>query len=86
MTFPGLGLVRSRRALTDVSLPYVSFTHTYDFPDGEHIVSDSTLQFREEAEHRDLLSSAGFSVDEVRQAPDRPGKEFVFIAQTKQRK
>lgn len=86
MTFPGLGLVRSRRALTDVSLPYVSFTHTYDFPDGEHIVSDSTLRFREEAEHRDLLSSAGFSVDEVRQAPDRPGKEFVFIARTKQRK
>jgi hypothetical protein len=26
------------------------------------------------------LAAAGFVVDEVRQAPDRPGRELVFIA------
>ena len=26
------------------------------------------------------LALAGFVVDEVRDAPDRPGREFVFIA------
>ena len=26
------------------------------------------------------LETAGFTVDEVRGAPDRPGKEMVFVA------
>jgi hypothetical protein len=26
------------------------------------------------------LAAAGYVVDEVRQAPDRPGRELVFIA------
>jgi hypothetical protein len=26
------------------------------------------------------LTAAGFAVDDVREAPDRPGKEFVFVS------
>ncbi len=28
----------------------------------------------------ELLAAAGFTVEQIRDAPDRPGKEFVFIA------
>jgi hypothetical protein len=44
------------------------------------ITSDSTLRFRSRVEVERSLESAGFVVDEVRDAPDRPGREFVFIA------
>lgn len=48
--------------------------------DGTVITSRSTLRFRSrEAIHASLRAS-GFSVDEVRDAPDRPGRELVFIA------
>jgi len=42
--------------------------------------SDSTLRFRSRAELADSLAAAGLAVEEVRDAPDRPGREFVFIA------
>jgi hypothetical protein len=48
--------------------------------DGAVLTSDSTLRFRTRAELADSLAAAGFAVDEVRDAPDRPGREFVFIA------
>jgi hypothetical protein len=44
------------------------------------LTSDSTLRFRERAELAASLASAGLVVDEIRDAPDRPGLEFVFIA------
>ena len=55
---------------------------TFDHRDGDGAVltSDSTLRFRTRAELADSLAAAGFAVDEVRDAPDRPGREFVFIA------
>ncbi len=63
--------------LTRVELPYVSFRGTYVFSsDGAVLTSDSTLWFRE----RDEVSLDGFEVEEVREAPDRPGKEFVFVS------
>jgi len=76
----GVGAVSLRRDVTSVELPLVSFRQTYAFPDGTQIVSDSTLRFRAQDEFDLLLDQAGFSVLDVRQAPDRPGKEFVFIA------
>ena len=71
--------VESWSDLIGVELPFVSFRGTYVFgSDGAVLTSDSTLRFRERGELEESL--AGFSIDEVREAPDRPGKEFVFVA------
>jgi ubiquinone/menaquinone biosynthesis C-methylase UbiE len=40
----------------------------------------ATLRFRGRDEIADSLRSAGFVLDEVRDAPDRPGLEMVFVA------
>ena len=40
----------------------------------------AALRFRGRAELGNSLAVAGLIVDEVRDAPDRPGLEFVFIA------
>jgi SAM-dependent methyltransferase len=78
---PGVGEVESWSDLTAVELPFVSFRGTYVFAsDGAVLTSDSTLRFRERDEVEESLAAAGFRVDEVRGAPDRPGREFVFIA------
>ena len=47
--------------------------------DGATIVSDSTLRFRTREAIEESLRVAGFRSD-VRDAPDRPGKEWVFVA------
>lgn len=67
--------------MTSIELPLVSFQQTYAFTDGTRIVSDSTLRFRSRAEFENCLREAGFSVLDVRDAPDRPGREYVFVAQ-----
>ena len=78
---PGVGPVESWVELTDVSLPFVSFRWTFRFErDGAVLTSDSTLRFRDRTEVTSTLATAGFSVDGVRDAPDRPGKELVFVA------
>jgi SAM-dependent methyltransferase len=76
----GVGAVESWYELTDVSLPFVSFRGTCVFPDGEVLTSDSTLRFRERDEIGTSLVGHGYVVDEIRDAPDRPGREFVFFA------
>ena len=64
-----------------MSLPFVSIRGTYTFrADGAVIVSDSTLRFRSREEVESSLVAHGYRVLDVRQAPDRPGREFVFIA------
>ena len=64
-----------------LSLPFVSFRSTYRFErDRAVLVSDSMLRFRYEDELRESLIDTKFVVREVRDAPDRPGREFVFIA------
>jgi hypothetical protein len=40
----------------------------------------AALRFRHQDEVTASLGAAGYLVDEVRQAPDRPGREMVFIA------
>ncbi|MFW6720192.1 class I SAM-dependent methyltransferase [Streptomyces sp. MAR4 CNY-716] len=78
---PGAGPVESWVELTDVSLPLVTFRWTYVFAaDGQVLTSDSTLRFRERDEVEQDLAAHGFEVREVRDAPDRPGREFVFLA------
>ncbi|WP_214406285.1 class I SAM-dependent methyltransferase [Pseudonocardia lacus] len=77
---PGVGVVETRTELTAVELPLVSFRATYVFAsDGQVLTSDSTLRFRGRDEVEADLAEHGFAVDEVRDAPDRPAREFVFL-------
>ncbi|MBA2444324.1 MAG: class I SAM-dependent methyltransferase, partial [Nocardioidaceae bacterium] len=77
----GIGRVESWVELTDISWPLVSFRCTWVFAsDGRALTSDSTLRFRERDEVEATLIAHGYAVDEVRDAPDRPGREFVFFA------
>ncbi|MBB5165106.1 bifunctional 2-polyprenyl-6-hydroxyphenol methylase/3-demethylubiquinol 3-O-methyltransferase UbiG [Mycobacterium sp. AZCC_0083] len=80
---PGIGLVeRGPFEVTEVRLPFVSFRYTYRFlSDGVVVTSDSTLRFRSRDEVESSLLAVGYRVLEVRDAPDRPGREFVFIAE-----
>lgn len=67
--------------LTHVALPFVSFRHTFRFvDDGDMVTSESTLRFRSREEITTALVASGFRVEGVRDAPDRPGREMVFIA------
>jgi hypothetical protein len=51
---------------------------------GEEIMrSTSTLRFRERDELERDLSRHGFNVLDVHDAPDRPGKEMVFLTQVR---
>lgn len=77
----GIGPVTVWHELTDVTPSLVSFRTTYRFEDGGDVLtSDSTLCFRTADELRASLEATGFDVVEVRDAPDRPAKELVFIA------
>ena len=78
----GVGAVESWVEVTNVSVPLVSFRWTWVFAsDGEVLTSDSTLRFREREEIETALIKHGYTVNEVRGAPDRPGRQFVFFAQ-----
>jgi SAM-dependent methyltransferase len=79
-------LVRARgvtgwNQVTAVRGDLVSFRSTLVFDaDGAVLTSDSTLRFRGRAEIAGSLAGAGFALDDVRDAPDRRGREFVFVA------
>ncbi|GAA4202142.1 class I SAM-dependent methyltransferase [Microbispora amethystogenes] len=77
----GIGPVRRRQEVTAVTLPLVSFRYTFEFlTDGTVVTSDSTLRFRDRDEVETSLLGNGYRVWDVREAPDRPGREFVFLA------
>ena len=76
----GVGAVENWADLTAVNLPLVTFRWTFVFPDGDVLISDSTLRFRERDEVEAALAAQGYVVGDVRGAPDRPGREFVFLA------
>jgi SAM-dependent methyltransferase len=78
---PGVGTVEERREALIVDLPYVTFRGSYRFPDNTVVTSESTLRFREREELEAALAECGFDVVDVREAPDRMGKEYVFIGQ-----
>jgi SAM-dependent methyltransferase len=81
---PDAGPVEHRLEVTAVNLPFVSFRDTYTFgADGAVITSDSTLRFRGRDEVAASLAAAGYRILDVREAPDRPGREHVFITQHK---
>lgn len=78
---PGIGDVTTWCDLLSEDLPFVSFRWTNQYADGDTVTSDSTLCFRERADIERLLTDQGFRVLDVRDAPDRPGREFVFLAE-----
>ena len=78
---PGVGVVETWVELTDVSGDLVSFRWSFAFEsEGSVLTSDSTLRFRHREEVVDSLAAGSFIVEEVRDAPDRPGLELVFVA------
>ena len=77
----GVGEVETWNEVIAVSMPFVTFRGTTTFHcDGTDLTSESTLRFRSGDEIAGSLAAAGFRVDEVREAPDRPGTELVFLA------
>ena len=80
---PGIGKVDGWCEVLNVSADLVRFRWTYVFEnDGAVLTSDSTLRFREREEIETPLTRSGFTINSVREAPDRPGKELVFICKT----
>ena len=71
---------RRRFKLAGTDLPLVSFRYEYAFEDGATLVCDSTPRFRTRAEVEGALHESGHRVLDVREAPDRPGKELVVPA------
>ena len=67
------------RRVTDVSMPLVTFTYEVTVG-GEVVSSTSTLRFRTPDEIEQDLDAHAFDVIETRNAPDRPGKELVYLA------
>jgi SAM-dependent methyltransferase len=79
---PGIGGVEQWFELTSVTGGVVAFSGTYVFEsDGLRLTPSSELRFRTREEAAASLAAAGFVVAEVRDAPDRPGLELVFVAQ-----
>ncbi len=77
----GVGTIEDWLEVVDVSPPLVTFRWTCVFAsDGQKLISDSTLRFRERDEVEADLTAHGYRVTEVREAPDRPGLEYVFFA------
>ncbi|MEU6124259.1 class I SAM-dependent methyltransferase [Streptomyces sp. NPDC047123] len=78
---PGTGPVESWVEVTEVEGPLVRFRWTYTFTaDGRVLTSDSTLRFRGREEVEADLAAQGYVVEPLRGAPDRPGRELVFVA------
>jgi ubiquinone/menaquinone biosynthesis C-methylase UbiE len=81
---PELGRVDAWCDVTEVALPLISFRWTYKFAEADATMySDSTLRFREQEEIAATLSAARFTVTDIRDAPDRPGAEMVFLAEAR---
>lgn len=77
----GVGVVESWHELVDVAGPLVTFRSVIKFHSEDlEIESHSTLRFRELDEIDASLRDAGYTLREVRDAPDRPGLEHVYLA------
>lgn len=78
----GIGFVEGFCEVQEVKDEVVKFIWTYSFKDKNEVLkSESVLRFRSKEQIVKSLEENGFSVKDIRDAPDRPGKEFVFIAQ-----
>ncbi len=81
LDIPEVGRVQEWNEVAEVDLPLVTFIGTCVFEsDGAVLTSTSTLAFRERDVVEADLRAHGYAIDDVRDAPDRPGREFVFVA------
>jgi ubiquinone/menaquinone biosynthesis C-methylase UbiE len=79
---PAIGTFEAWVEVLDAKGPFVSFRSTFVFEsDGAVLTSESTLRFRRRDELIDSVVSANLAVRDIRDAPDRPGQEFVVVAQ-----
>jgi hypothetical protein len=79
---PDVGSLETWVELLEAKLPLVTFRWTFVFgSDHDVLVSDSTLRFWSQVEIAEALKRAGLVVKEIRDAPDRPGRELVFMAE-----
>lgn len=82
LNIPNIGEVDGWCDVKDVSDENVTFIWRYYFhTDQTTIESESRLRFRTKESIIHSLNKTGFSVTDIRDAPDRPQQEFVFIAQ-----
>ena len=80
---PNVGKVETWIDLLDVALPYVSFTWTWIFQeDSVTLTSVSKIRFRSRTEIEYDLMMSGYKIINIREAPDRVGKELIFIAKS----
>ncbi len=83
---PSLGWIEEYCQVLDVIDKLVSFRWTYVFEkQNETVTSDSTIIFRSKDNLIKSLKTNHFEVIDIREAPDRPGKEFVFITKALQK-
>jgi len=73
------GVVEAWQQVIEVDLPFVRFESRFRFADGTQACSPSTLRFRTRDEIAQALADAWLDLVEVRAAPDRPGRELVFV-------
>jgi hypothetical protein len=78
---PGIGAVTTWVEFTEAREPLVSFRWTFVFEaDGAVLTAHSTLRFRTRRQLTDSARSAGLVIEDVRDAPDRPGAEYVVLS------
>lgn len=76
-----IGMVQRWFEVDEVADGLVTFSGTYVFEsDGLRLTPTSSLRFRSKDEVTASLTACGFTLDEIRDAPDRPGQELVFVA------
>ncbi len=86
VTVPGVGRVSDDYRVTETRTDehgdvFVSFrSDTHFHADGTTLESHSTLRFRELGRIEQSLVRCGFHLGDVRDAPDRPGLEWVVVA------
>ena len=79
---PGVGIVESWEDLVGIDGELVTFRSMTVFAHDRAVLeSTSTLRFRERVDVEASLQANGFDVADVRDAPDRPGLEHVFVAE-----
>ena len=80
LDIPNVDSVEGWCDLLDVSRDLVTFRWNYIFASDDAIVTSiSTLRFRDYDAIVSSLKKSGFVIESVQDAPDRPGKEFVFV-------
>lgn len=77
----GVGEVRDKFQVLEVDLPFVTFSADNTMPDGSVVPNRSTLIFRSMPDLERTLGVSDFTIREVRDAPERPGREWVVVAQ-----